>query len=239
MSDTLRHIAFIMDGNGRWAKKRLLPRSMGHRAGVKRIKEVITACYEDYGIHTASLYCFSTENWNRPEGEIKTLFRLLKTFFEEEIEYFKKKEVRIRVLGFLEDERIPEDVRKTILEAMEDTKDCGKYVFNVLFNYGSRQEILRAAKTLAKKAKDGQIDPDKMTLEDFQGELFTSPEDANIDLLIRTSGEERLSNCLLYQIAYAEFIFTPTYWPDFGKKELAKCIDIFKHRNRRFGAIKE
>lgn len=239
MSETLRHIAFIMDGNGRWAKKRLLPRSMGHRAGVKRIKEVITACYEDYGIHTASLYCFSTENWNRPESEIKTLFRLLKTFFEEEIDYFKKKEVKIRVLGFLDDPRIPEDTRKTILEAVEDTKDCSKYVFNVLFNYGSRQEIVQAAKNLAIKAKKGEIDPEKITAEDFGSELFTGKEDSDIDLLIRTSGEERLSNCLLYQIAYAEFIFTDTYWPDFDKKELAKCIEIYKHRNRRFGAIKE
>lgn len=239
MSETLRHIAFIMDGNGRWAKKRLLPRSMGHRAGVKRIKEVITACYEDYGIHTASLYCFSTENWNRPESEIKTLFRLLKTFFEEEIDYFKKKEVKIRVLGFLDDPRIPEDTRKTILEAVEDTKDCSKYVFNVLFNYGSRQEIVQAAKNLAIKAKKGEIDPEKITVEDFGSELFTGKEDSDIDLLIRTSGEERLSNCLLYQIAYAEFIFTDTYWPDFDKKELAKCIEIYKHRNRRFGAIKE
>ena len=239
MSQDLRHIAFIMDGNGRWAKKRLLPRSMGHRAGVKRIKEIITACFEDYGIHTASLYCFSTENWNRPKDEITTLFRLLRTFFEKEIDYFRKKDVRIRVLGFLEDERIPEDTRKTILQAMEDTKDCKSHVFNVLFNYGGRQEILFATKKIAQKVKDGKLDVDTLTEKDFEAELFTGAEDSNVDLLVRTSGEERLSNCLLYQIAYSEFLFTDTYWPDFDKTELAKCIDIYNHRNRRFGAIKE
>lgn len=239
MSESLRHIAFIMDGNGRWAKKRLLPRSMGHRAGVKRIKEIILSCFEDYGIHTCSLYCFSTENWNRPEDEIRTLFRLLKQFFEEEIDFFKEKNVRIRVLGFLDDERIPEDTRKTIEKAVAETAGCDKYVFNVLFNYGSRQEILAAAKSLARKAKDGIVDPDKITLDDFRSELFTGQEDGDVDLLVRTSGEERLSNCLLYQVAYAEFIFTDVHWPDFDKKELAKCIDIYKHRNRRFGAIKE
>ena len=239
MSQDLRHIAFIMDGNGRWAKKRLLRRSMGHRAGVKRIKEIITACFEDYGIHTASLYCFSTENWNRPKDEITTLFRLLRTFFEKEIDYFRKKDVRIRVLGFLEDERIPEDTRKTILQAMEDTKDCKSHVFNVLFNYGGRQEILFAAKKIAQKVKDGKLDADTLTEKDFEAELFTGAEDSNVDLLVRTSGEERLSNCLLYQIAYSEFLFTDTYWPDFDKTELAKCIDIYNHRNRRFGAIKE
>ncbi len=228
-----------MDGNGRWAKKRLLPRSMGHRAGVKRIKEIITACFEDYGIHTASLYCFSTENWNRPKDEITTLFRLLRTFFEKEIDYFRKKDVRIRVLGFLEDERIPEDTRKTILQAMEDTKDCKSHVFNVLFNYGGRQEILFATKKIAQKVKDGKLDVDTLTEKDFEAELFTGAEDSNVDLLVRTSGEERLSNCLLYQIAYSEFLFTDTYWPDFDKTELAKCIDIYNHRNRRFGAIKE
>ena len=228
-----------MDGNGRWAKKRLLPRSMGHRAGVKRIKEVITACFEEYGIHTVSLYCFSTENWNRPQDEIKTLFRLLKTFFEEEIEYFRKKDVRINVIGFLEDERIPEDTRGTIVKAMAETKECQSHVFNVLFNYGGRQEILSAAKSLARKAKEGVLDPDSITEKDFEAALFTHGEDCNVDLLVRTSGEERLSNCLLYQIAYAEFLFTDTYWPDFDCKELAKCIDIYNHRNRRFGAIKE
>lgn len=227
-----------MDGNGRWAKKRLLPRSMGHRAGVKRIKEIVLACFEDYGIKACSLYCFSTENWNRPEGEIKTLFQLLKRFFEEEIDFFVEKKVQIRVLGFLEDERIPDDVRKTILEAMEKTKDLHDHVFNVLFNYGSRQEIVRAAKELARKAKAGEIDPEDITTESFKQELF-SKEFSDIDLLIRTSGEERLSNCLLYQIAYSEFIFTDTYWPDFDKDELKKCIDIYSHRNRRFGAIKE
>lgn len=226
-----------MDGNGRWAKKRLLSRSMGHKAGVKRIKEIILSCFEDYGIHTCSLYCFSTENWNRPKDEIETLFQLLKTFFEEEIDFFKEKGVQIRVLGFLEDERIPSDVLSTIKKAVQETKDCTKNVFNVLFNYGARQEILEATRKLAKKAVEGKVDPERLTLSDFSDMLFTK-ESSDVDLLIRTSGEERLSNCLLYQCAYAEFVFTPCYWPDFDKKELEKCIREFESRNRRFGAIK-
>lgn len=237
MSPRLDHIAFIMDGNGRWAKKRLLSRSMGHRAGVKRIKEIVLSCFEDYHIHACSLYCFSTENWNRPKDEIETLFRLLKAFFEEEIDFFKEKGVQIRVLGFLEDERIPSDVLSTIHKAVEETKGCTRNVFNVLFNYGARQELLSACRKLSRLALEEGKDPDTWTLDDLSAQLFTK-ETSDVDLLIRTSGEERLSNCLLYQCAYAEFVFTPCYWPDFDKKELGRCIEEYQRRNRRFGAIK-
>jgi undecaprenyl diphosphate synthase len=233
----IRHIAFIMDGNGRWAKKRLLPRSAGHKAGVRRIKEIITSCYDDYGIYAATLFTFSTENWNRPADEIHTLFQLLKEFFQQEIDYFMKRETKINVLGDLSDPRIPADVLETIQDAVKRTSKNRKNVFNVLFNYGGRPEILKAAKEIAEEAKAGKIDPEKLTAKDFESHLYT--EDlSDIDLLIRTSGEERISNCLLYQIAYSEFVFTPTYWPDFDKKELRKCIEAYQKRDRRFGGIK-
>ncbi|MFA6624659.1 MAG: polyprenyl diphosphate synthase [Bacilli bacterium] len=233
----LRHIAFIMDGNGRWAKKRLLPRSAGHKAGVKRIKEIITSCYDDYGIYCATLFTFSTENWNRPQDEIDTLFQLLKLFFTQEIDYFMKRGTRIKVLGDLSDKRIPQDVLDVINDSVNRTAHNDKNVFNVLFNYGGRYDILNATKKLCSLAKAGKIDPSKITEKDFENELLT--EDlSDVDLLVRTSGEERISNCLLYQIAYSEFVFTNTFWPDFDKKELGRCIDEYKHRNRRFGTIK-
>ncbi|MDD6240275.1 MAG: polyprenyl diphosphate synthase [Eubacteriales bacterium] len=234
----LRHIAFIMDGNGRWAKKRLLPRSAGHKAGVDRIHEVIDCAFEDYGIYAATLFCFSTENWNRPQKEIDTLFRLLNEFFKKEIDYFMKKGTRINVLGNLEDPRIPEDVRKTIQESTEETKNNTKHVFNVLFNYGGRYDILQSTRRISEEVKEGKLDPSAIDEKVFSSHLLTG-ELSDIDCLIRTSGEERISNCCLYQVAYAELIFTPTYWPSFDKKELAKCLYEYEHRNRRFGAIKE
>lgn len=232
----LKHIAFIMDGNGRWAKKRLLPRTMGHKAGVSRIKEIITSCYDDYGIYACSLYAFSSENWNRPQKEVDTIFKLLKEFFTKEIDYFMTRDTKINVLGDLEDPRFPLDTRKVIYEAIDRTKNNTKNVFNVLLNYGGRNDILKATKELANLAKEGKIDPNKITFKDFEDHLYTK-DLSNVDLLIRTSGEERISNCLLYQIAYSELIFDSTYWPDFDKKELAKCIQIYNERDRRFGAI--
>jgi undecaprenyl diphosphate synthase len=234
----ISHIAFIMDGNGRWAKKRLLPRSLGHKAGVERIHAIIDSCFEDYGIKAASLFCFSTENWNRPEKEIKTLFRLLEEFFEREIDYFMKKKTQIRVLGDLEDPRIPDGVRKTIQKAIDTTSVNQEHVFNVLFNYGGRDDILHACKQVVKEVQEGHIQEKDIDDSLFQKYLYTK-ELSNIDLLIRTSGEERISNCFLYQLAYAELIFTPTYWPDFSISELNSCLVEYSHRNRRFGAIKE
>ncbi|MCI1735229.1 MAG: polyprenyl diphosphate synthase [Bacilli bacterium] len=233
----IRHIAFIMDGNGRWAKKRFLPRSAGHKAGVSRIKEIVTSCYDDHGIYAVSLFTFSTENWNRPEKEIAILFSLLKEFFLKEIDYFVSRGTHINVLGDLDDPRIPKDILETIQMAMNRTKDLSKNVFNVLFNYGSRDEIVRASRAIAQDAMAGKIDPKTLTQKDFSRYLFTG-ELSDVDLLVRTSGEERLSNCLLYQIAYAEFVFEPTYWPDYSKDTLAHDIDLYRQRNRRFGAIK-
>ncbi len=234
----LRHIAFIMDGNGRWAKKRLLARSAGHKAGVAKIHEIIDSAFEDYGIYAASLFCFSTENWNRPEQEISTLFDLLKEFFKKEIDYFMEKQTQVRVLGVLDDPRIPKDILDTINEAMDRTKDNKRHVFNVLFNYGGRTEILSACKEIAKDVKDGKIDVSAIDDALFKSHLYTK-EISDIDLLIRTSGEERISNCFLYQLAYTELEFVDVYWPSFSKKDLAQCLENYTHRNRRFGAIKE
>ncbi|MCH3966727.1 MAG: polyprenyl diphosphate synthase [Bacilli bacterium] len=234
----IRHIAFIMDGNGRWAKHRLLPRSAGHKKGVQIIQSIVDSCFDDFSIPVVSLFTFSTENWNRPQKEIDILFSLLKEFFRLKVSYFKGRGTKIQVLGELDDPRIPKDIKETIDMAMEETKDCSKTVFNVLFNYGSRDEIVLAARKIALDAKNGLLDPEKLTKEDFSRYLFTG-KFSDIDLLIRTSGEERISNCLLYQIAYAELVFEPTLWPDYTPAVLAKDIAIYRGRNRRFGEIKE
>lgn len=234
----LKHIAFIMDGNGRWAKKRLLPRSAGHRAGVAKIHEIIDSAFEDYGIYAASLFCFSTENWNRPQQEISTLFQLLEDFFKKEIDYFMEKGTQVRVLGELDDPRIPAQTLSTIKEAMEKTKNNSRHVFNVLFNYGGRGEILHATKEIAQLVEEGKLSPLDITDEVFKNHLYTK-EISDIDLLIRTSGEERISNCFLYQLAYTELEFVDVYWPSFSKKDLADCLLAYTKRNRRFGAIKE
>ena len=234
----IHHIAFIMDGNGRWAKKRRLPRSSGHKVGVDIIKNIVESCYDDYGIYAVSLFTFSTENWNRPQQELKTLFKLLKEFFDKEIDYFNSRGTKINVLGELDDPRIPKDTLETIKNAIERTKNNSTNVFNVLFNYGSRNEIADACKLMAIDVKDGKLDVESINKDTFKNYLFTK-ELSDVDLLVRTSGEQRISNCLLYQIAYAEFVFEETLWPDYTKETLKKDIHMFLHRNRRFGAIKE
>ncbi len=233
----LLHLAFIMDGNGRWAKKRFLPRSAGHKAGVKRIKEIIDSCFFDYGIKAVSLFCFSTENWNRPEDEIDTLFHLLEEFFKENIEEFKRKKTRIFVSGDLTDSRIPSYILETINKATSETAMFSDHYFNVLFNYGGRREIINATKEIAKEVKEGTLSLEEIDEKTFSKHLYF-PLLPGIDLLIRTSGEKRLSNCLLYEACYAEFVFTSCNWPDFDLKELASCLKEYQARNRRFGAIK-
>lgn len=233
----IKHIAFIMDGNGRYAKKRNLPRTFGHKKGIERIKEIVLECFETYDIKTVTLYAFSTENWNRPPSEIKFLFLYLKAFFLKEINTFIEKGIKINILGFLDDERIPKDVKEVIDEATYKTKDNDKYTFNILFNYGGRQDIIQASLKLSELLSSGTIKKEEVDDNLFKTLLLTS-KTSDVDLLIRTSGEERLSNCLLYQCAYSEFIFTPTYWPDFDREELKRCLDIYNKRDRRFGAIK-
>lgn len=227
-----------MDGNGRWAKKRLLPRTAGHLAGVKRIKEIVDECFLTYQIPYVSLFCFSSENWNRPEAEVSTLFKLLKEFFSSNIEDFKSKGVKIRVVGDLADKRIPTDILNTINEAMEETKELNKYHFTVLFNYGGRQDVVQATKKFASLYKEGKVELDSLNVKSFEDYLWTK-DLPDVDLMVRTSGELRVSNCYLYQLAYAEMEFPKTYWPDYSVKSLKESLDDFYGRNRRFGAIKE
>lgn len=235
---SLKHILFIMDGNGRWAKKRLLPRTAGHLAGVKRIKEIVDECFLTYQIPYVSLFCFSSENWNRPEAEVSTLFKLLKEFFSSNIEDFKSKGVKVRVVGDLADKRIPTDILNTINEAMEETKELSKYNFTVLFNYGGRQDVVQATKRFASLYKEGKVELDSLNVKSFEDYLWTK-DLPDVDLMVRTSGELRVSNCYLYQLAYAEMEFPKTYWPDYSVKSLKESLDDFYGRNRRFGAIKE
>lgn len=227
-----------MDGNGRWAKKRLLPRTAGHLAGVKRIKEIVDECFLTYQIPYVSLFCFSSENWNRPEAEVSTLFKLLKEFFSSNIEDFKSKGVKVRVVGDLADKRIPTDILNTINEAMEETKELNKYNFTVLFNYGGRLDVVQATKRFASLYKEGKVELDSLNVKSFEDYLWTK-DLPDVDLMVRTSGELRVSNCYLYQLAYAEMEFPKTYWPDYSVKSLKESLDDFYGRNRRFGAIKE
>lgn len=235
---SLKHILFIMDGNGRWAKKRLLPRTAGHLAGVKRIKEIVDECFLTYQIPYVSLFCFSSENWNRPEAEVSTLFKLLKEFFSSNIEDFKSKGVKVRVVGDLADKRIPTDILNTINEAMEETRELNKYNFTVLFNYGGRQDVVQATKRFASLYKEGKVELNSLNVKSFEDYLWTK-DLPDVDLMVRTSGELRVSNCYLYQLAYAEMEFPKTYWPDYSVKSLKESLDDFYGRNRRFGAVKE
>lgn len=236
----LDHIAFIMDGNGRWAKKRLLSRSLGHRAGVKNISPIVRECFNTYGIKVVSLFCFSTENWKRPESEISYLFRLLKTFFEDEIESFIKEGVKILINGELDDPRIPSEIIEVFNSATERTKNNTEHIFNILFNYGGRKEFVRVCKSACldylERSKKGDTDLDFLNEEYLQKKFDSSLPD--VDLLIRTSGEERISNCLLYEIAYAELEFCDEYWPSFSKKDLERCLIEYQSRSRRYGGLK-
>ena len=235
LKKTIKHIAFIMDGNGRWAKKRLMPRTYGHKVACKRIIEIVRFV-RSIGIKVVTLYAFSTENWNRPEDEITKLFQYLDDFFNEYINEFIKEKCRIQVSGDIS--RLPEKTKKIINEAIDLTKDFDDYVFNICLNYGGRQEIVRATKLILKDVKSGKLDIEKLDTEIYKDYLYTKglPE---IDLMVRTSGEKRISNFLPYQLAYSEFIFTDTCWPDFTPDKLKECLKEYEKRDRRFGAIKE
>ena len=235
MEKELKHIAFIMDGNGRWAKKRGLPRHLGHKRGCEVCTDIYEGCLENH-IQVMSLYAFSTENWNRPKDEIDHLFNYLEIFFKKEIKRFMRDGSRVMVSGDLS--RIPEKTRNVIYDSMERTKDNKNFVFNICLNYGGKSEIVRATKLIAEDIKNGIISIDDVNEKSFENYLYTK-DLPPVDLLIRTSGEMRTSNFLLWQLAYAEFIFTKTCWPDFNKKELNECINEFKTRDRRYGGIED
>ena len=224
-----------MDGNGRWAKKRGLPRHLGHKRGCEVCTDIYEGCLENH-IQVMSLYAFSTENWNRPKDEIDHLFNYLEIFFKKEIKRFMRDGSRVMVSGDLS--RIPEKTRNVIYDSMERTKDNKNFVFNICLNYGGKSEIVRATKLIAEDIKNGVISIDDVNEKSFENYLYTK-DLPPVDLLIRTSGEMRTSNFLLWQLAYAEFIFTKTCWPDFNKKELNECINEFKTRDRRYGGIED
>ena len=231
----INHVAFIMDGNGRWAKARNLPRHLGHKEGCERIIDMFNLCKE-YGIKVCSFYAFSTENWNRPKAEINHLFNYLEAFFKREIDGLVKDGVRVVISGDMS--RLPVKTQKTCEDAIERTKDNDTYVMNICLNYGSRNEIVEATKHIVEDVQNGKIEKDMISEALFSDYLYTKGL-PDVDLMIRTSGEERLSNYLLYQLAYAEFIFTPIYWPDFHKKDFEECLKEYQTRDRRYGKIKE
>ena len=234
-NDQINHVALIMDGNGRWAKKRGLPRTKGHEEGCKRIIEIFDAFKENH-IKVMTLYAFSTENWNRPKSEITLLFRYLDKFFKDNIADLMRDGVRVQVMGDIT--RLPKHSQKTVLEALNKTKDNNNYVFNIALNYGSRQELVKATKEIAALVKDNKLDINDINEQTISDHLYTNNLPP-VDLMIRTSGEQRLSNYLLYQLAYSEFIFTPTYWPDFTKDKFQECLKEYQTRDRRYGKIVE
>lgn len=230
----INHIAFIMDGNGRWAKAKGLPRHLGHKEACNRLIEIFDTCVE-FNIKYMSFYAFSTENWNRPQDEIDHLMDYLEEFFAKQMDYLMSKGTRILVSGDLN--RIREQTRKVCLEALDRSKNNSNYYLNICLNYGGRDEIVRAAKKLAIEYKNNLVNLDEIDEKNFQKYLW-NPILPDVDLMIRTSGEERLSNFLLYENAYAEFVFTPVKWPAFHREELIDCLREYEGRSRRFGGLK-
>jgi undecaprenyl diphosphate synthase len=222
-----------MDGNGRWAKARGLPRVVGHRAGVEALKSTLRLC-SDWGIGALTAYAFSTENWSRPGDEVNFLMTLFERVLQKELRSLEKEQVRIRFLGDLDG--LPEKLQDLIDDATERTAKNGGIHFNVCTNYGGRRELVRAAQRLAKQAATGMIDPKAIDENSFARELFTAG-DQDPDLLIRTSGEYRISNFLLWQLAYAEIHVTDVFWPDFNADVLKQALLDYQGRNRRFGGL--
>lgn len=232
--DTLpRHVAIIMDGNGRWATQRGLPRSAGHSAGTEALREIIRAS-DEWGIGHLTIYAFSTENWARSKEEVGALMNLIVKYFNSEIDELDAKKVRILILGDIDE--LPEVQRKTVVNAMERTKNNTGLRLNIALNYGGRAELVRATKALAEKVKEGILSPEDITAESLESELYTAGQ-PDVDLLIRTSGEVRLSNFLPWQTTYAEMIFDKTLWPDFDRACYLRALRQFAARNRRFGGV--
>lgn len=225
MSILPEHLAIIMDGNGRWAAARGLPRSAGHKAGARAVRTVVTHCRQ-LGIRYLTLYAFSSENWARPPQEIAALFRLLLDFLRIETALMRQNGIRLNVIGDMS--ALPGPQKSALTHSMDKTADCSDMTLNLALNYGGRAEIVRACQQLINAGKK------EITEKDLAAHLYTSGQ-PDPDLLIRTSGEQRLSNYLLYQCAYSELYFTPTLWPDFGKKELDLALEAYAARTRRFG----
>ena len=229
------HVAVIMDGNGRWANQRGLPRVMGHRQGVEALKRTLRLC-SDWGIGTLTAYAFSTENWSRPGEEVSFLMTLFEQVLAKELEALQKEQVRIRFLGDLR--ALPRGLQALIAEATERSAANTGIHFNVCTNYGSRSEIVQAAQALARQVQAGELDPEAIDENLLAAELHTAGQ-LDPDLLIRTSGEQRLSNFLLWQLAYAELHVTDVLWPDFDAAALTRALQDFQGRQRRFGGVED
>lgn len=230
-----QHVAIILDGNGRWAKSKGMPRNYGHAQGSKNVERMCEEAYR-MGIKYLTVYAFSTENWNRPQDEVDALMKLLRNYMKTCLKTAAKNDMKIRVIGDLG--RLDDDIRGRIAELIEATKDNKGLNFQIAINYGSRDEMVRAARRLAEDCASGKIGPDEIDETLFERYLDTHgiPDP---DLLIRTSGEQRLSNYLLWQLAYTEFYFTDVLWPDFTKEELVKAVTQYNARDRRYGGVKE
>src|ERR1041384_7659944 len=230
-----KHVAIIMDGNGRWAKKRYLPREAGHYAGMNAVRETVRACC-DIGLENLTLFAFSSENWKRPKTEVGALMGLFRAYFRSDMDELVERKVRMRIIGHRG--RVASDIQQMIHDAESRTAHNNGMNLTFAFDYGGQEEIAAAAQELARAAKDGRLDPETITPELFSARLFTSglPEP---DLVIRTSGEHRLSNFLLWQSAYAELAFVETLWPDFTKEKFLECLEDYAQRERRFGAVSE
>ena len=228
-------VAIIMDGNGRWAKKRALNRLKGHKAGIEAVREAIR-CASDLGVRYLTIYSFSTENWKRSKDEVDALMTLLRNYMKTCLKTAEKNRMCVRVLG--DKTRLDEDIRTRIAELEEATKNNDGLHFQIAINYGGRDEIVRAVKKLSAKVQSGEVNPAGITADTLEGYLDTAgiPDP---DLLIRTCNEQRISNFLLWQLAYTEFYFTPVPWPDFTKEELIKAVEAYNHRDRRYGGLKE
>lgn len=227
------HVAVIMDGNGRWARSRGLPRFRGHAAGMRAVRESIEGAIEA-GVSILTLFAFSQENWNRPAGEVASLMRLLERYVIKEREELRRQGVRVRVFG--DRDRLGERTRRAIEDAEATTSTGTNLDLNLMISYGARAEIVRAARRLAERVKRGVLEPDAINEAAFAAELYTA-EMPDPDLLIRTSGEQRISNFLLWQLAYTELYITPVLWPDFTRSELFLAIHDYQKRERRFGRV--
>ena len=226
-------LAIIMDGNGRWAKKRFMPRSMGHRAGAAKFKAITRYCSK-IGIKYLTVYAFSTENWKRPEEEVGALMGLFKQYLKDALEDLLNDDIKIRFLG--DTSMFSADLQELIAETIETGKTRTGMVLNLAMNYGSRAEITRAAQNLAEQVKNGALQPSEITEQMLSDHMYTYGE-PDPDLIIRPSGEYRLSNFLLWQSAYSELIFMDVLWPDFTMEDLEHCLDEYAKRNRRFGGV--
>jgi len=229
------HIGIILDGNGRWAKRRGLPRTTGHSAGAENFRTIATYC-RDIGIQFLTVYAFSTENWKRSEEEISTIWKLLRKYLNESIQKMVRDRVKIRILGDIS--AIPDDIRELIYETDRLSETFDGIQLNICLNYGGRNEIVRAAREIAKDCLSGKLLPEEISEDYFESKLYSAGV-PDPDLIIRPSGELRISNFLLWQSAYSEFYFTKTLWPDFTVKELDAAIADFQKRDRRFGGIKD